>query len=137
VARSSAYTCKHGKTYDPAKDSCPDCDSETAAPEDDQPGEGELACAEAERRGLPDGFTVEARMWEAWQFASQRARLCIERADKLADDVEMSVKLEATAAKWADTAIKAAKLGAVNVLTRERIAAADRADRAQAKAEKH
>jgi hypothetical protein len=76
-------------------------------------------------------------MWEAWQFASQRARLCIERADKLADDVEMSVKLEATAAKWADTAIKAAKLGAVNVLTRERIAAADRADRAQAKAEKH
>lgn len=102
-------------------------------------GEGELACAAAAARGLPDGFAVEERMWQAWKFATDRSEKCAGLADSLFEDsdIDMAVKLEANAAKWADTAIKAAKLGAAAVAIRERIAAADRADRLESQREKH
>lgn len=139
MARSPAYTCKHGTTFDPAKGSCPTCDSDDAEPDADQPGEGEILCAEAARRGLPDGLAVELALVEMMHFADGRKSLAAERADLAYDsaDLESYARIESSAAKWADTAAKLSKAVQSKVDVRERIAAADRADRAQAKAEKH
>lgn len=134
----AAYQCKHGKVFDPAKDSCAQCDAEPSADEDERPGEGEMLCAEAKRRGLPDGFDVEERIVAEWLTACERSEKCATRSDQLADasDMESAIRWEMAAAKWADTSIKAAKIVAGTVQTRERVAAADRADRAQEKAER-
>lgn len=131
-----ALTCRHGLTFDPAKESCAACDSEAQGPEPVELGEGELLCAEAVRRGLPSGFDVEADVVAAWRAARVRADRCVERSDELmAMDSPDAIRWEMAAAKWADTAIKAAKIVAGSVQIRERIAAADRADRIQAERE--
>lgn len=95
-------------------------------------------CAEAARRGLPDGFDVEELIYAQWRAADARAAHCIARSDELSESLdEDAIRWEAAAAKWADTAIKAAKIVATKVDLRERIAAADRADRLESQREKH
>ncbi len=141
MAAATLLTCKHGKSYNPAKESCADCDAEPPTPEAPRPGEGELACAEAERLGLPNIYECEARAWESWSFARDRKFKLTELADRLfesmdPDDLDRALKAEAIAAKWGDTEIKAEKLGGAPVIVRERIAAADRADREHARQER-
>lgn len=132
-----SYLCKHGRSFDPANESCPDCDAEPAGTEPIVLGDGELLCAEAERRGLPNGFDVEERVVGEWETARARSLKCAAYADTLismsSDD---AIRWEMAAAKWADTAIKAAKIVAGTVQVRERIAAADRADREHARQER-
>jgi hypothetical protein len=64
---------------------CATCNASTdTGPEDVEPaGEGEMQCAEADRRGLPDAFEVEARMWNVWRTATRRAETAAAIADKL------------------------------------------------------
>ncbi len=145
----SMLTCAH-KTYDPARDSCSECTALAPTAEEIQPGEGELAVAEAARRGLPDGFEVEGLTWRSFKDARREARECRALAaacfargrmhlasdvmDPTAEDQARrwfaeGAKLKMAVAKAIDTQSKLIKLGAVVVQVRERIAAADRADR--------
>ena len=112
------------------KADCPDCLSDPEA-ENDEPGEGERLCAEAEARGLPDAMTVEDRFWVAWAFQTRRAESCARRADALyetedPDDLDRAIKLEAAAAKWADSSTKAGKIASQSVLHRNRMAELER-----------
>lgn len=112
---------------------CSDCLSSPAdGPEDESPGEGEIACETASRRGLPDAFEVEARMWSVWRTATKRAESCSLMADRLMGvefagvesfepDLDLAAKFEAAAAKWMDVSVKAGKLATQPVLHRERM----------------
>lgn len=96
-----------------------------------------MLCLEASQRGLPDGFDVERLVFDAWKNANAQSDKCVRRSDALADIEDSdAIRWEMAAAKWADTAMKAAKIVAAEVQNRERIAAADRADRAQLAAER-
>ena len=148
------YVCPHGRTFDPAKTSCEECDATPAPIEPIQPGEGELAVAAAAARGLPDGLEVERLTWQAFTAARREARearalaaMCIKRGqlhleadilDTITEDAArrwfaQAAAFKQTVAKALDVQSKLIKLGAVTVQVRERIAAADRADREQAR----
>jgi hypothetical protein len=129
---------------------CSTCNASTdTGPEDvESAGEGETQCAEAERRGLPDAFEVEARMWSVWRTATRRAETAAAIADKLSHfrpeetrsdedeegrpadlfpfDLDLAAKFEAVAAKWMDVSVKAGKLATGPVLHRERMAELER-----------
>jgi hypothetical protein len=135
---------------------CAGCASDPA-PESTAPkiGEGERLCAEAERRGLPDGMLTEDRMWSVWSTATKRAESAARVAVFLRSDLEsalaanphltvtdaiasmpdlldyldLAVKYDAAAAKWMDVSVKAGKQATVSVLQRERAASQERAAR--------
>lgn len=114
--------------FDATRAGCPACADTPPSAAVASPGPGELACAEAERRGLPDALYVETRFWTSWQFMERRAEQCATRADKLFDDgaISEAVRMEAAAAKWADSATKAGKIASASVFERERQAGLDR-----------
>jgi hypothetical protein len=132
------YQCKHGKAFDPAKESCPQCDAEPATDDEIVLGEGELLCAEAQRRGLPDSLEVEERLWQGVAYARARKELWVERADSLyaGGAIDEALKAESIAVKWYAEEGKSARSAGEPAMTRERIAAADRADREQARQER-
>lgn len=116
---------------------CPICLSSPPVVES-EPGEGERLCRDAERRGLPDAFEVEARMWNVWRMATRRSETAAAIADRLSQfpedgaepnalfDLDLAAKYEAVAAKYMDVSVKAGKLATVPVLHRERMAEMER-----------
>lgn len=122
--------------FDATRTGCAMCEREPApassAPEQ---GPGEKLVEEAARRGLPDAMYVEDRFWNAWAYQTRRSEKCANKADELYEtgdkqDLDRAIKLEAAAAKWADTAAKSGKIASASVHERERLAGLDRRARA-------
>lgn len=123
--------------FNAARGECPACAAHPTSPVDPEHelGLGERLCLEADRRGLPDSMMVEDRFWSAWAFQTKRAEACARRADDLyessnPDDIDRAIRLEAAAAKWADSSTKAGKIASGSVTERERLAGLDRRARA-------
>lgn len=121
--------------FNAARGGCHACVSDPPVAARVERGPGEMLCDEAERRGLPDSMMVEDRFWTAWAFQTRRAELCARKADELYEtgsplDLDRAIKLEAAAAKWADSSTKAGKIASASVHERTRLASLDRRARA-------
>lgn len=81
---------------DPAKGQFCDCPPQ-AGPDDDSPGEGEQAVAEAERRGLPDGMRVEEWSWRAFREARREASTCRSLAETCATRAQQFIDTQLVA----------------------------------------
>lgn len=130
-------TCPRHPGVTPFKASaggCSACESDPADRGTTPPGPGERLCAAAQSRGLLDGLAVEVLVTKGWQRDEERADRCIARAEDLfdsgdPDDIDRAIKLEGAAAKWADTAMKAAKIINAAVSLREELASEERTAR--------
>ena len=124
----------HAAPFKAAHGGCPDCDSDPADRARDRQGPGETLLIDARSRGLLDALGVEVLVTKGWQRDEARADRCIARAEQLydtgdPDDLDRAIKLEGAAAKWADTAMKAAKIVNAGVSLREELASEERAAR--------
>lgn len=119
--------CSHGKTFDPSKESCADCDNEDAITPSEALGDAELLVETARSLGIPDSLAVEKRAWDQYIQALTVVDTLVSNAETA--PVDEALRWYTVAKGWADVATKINRGLGASITTREREALRERRDR--------